>query len=155
MKIETLLFAFAVTIGVCAPLIAVDSRDSQIIDRERAFGDAWEKRDPQEMAKVITEDFVIVTRTTTIMNRKEFLDGLKGGSFSQNSRDKVQIPKDLLIRYYGPSTAVVTYSDQGLWGPPGKQVPTLHRFTHVWVNPDGKGWRMATRHVSLPPARPQ
>jgi len=154
MKIETLL-VFTIAAGACVPLIAADSRDSQIVDREKAFGDAWEKRDPQAMARVITDDFLIVTRASTIMDRKQFLDGLKGGSFSQNNRDRVQMPKDLLIRYYGPSTAVVTYSDQGPWGPPGKEIPTLHRFTHVWVNPDGKGWRMASRHVSLPPARPQ
>src|SRR5579884_523354 len=100
MRIEPRLFlAFVIAAGMCTPLIAADARDSQIVNRERAFGDAWEKRDPQAMAKVITDNFVIVTRATTIMDRKQFLDGLKGGSFSQNSRDKDQMPKDLLIRY--------------------------------------------------------
>ena len=118
--------AFALGAGICT--FAADSRESQIIDRERAFDSAWNKRDPQAMGNLITDDFVIVTRASTIMDRKAFLDGLKGGDFSVNAREAEPLPKDLLIRFYGPGTAVVTYSAEAPWGPASKQVPTLHRY---------------------------
>jgi hypothetical protein len=155
---KILTWAVAVAIGISAPISAVgaDARESQILERERAFESAWNKRDPQAMGCLITDDFVIITRTLRFVDRKAFLAGLKAGDFSVNERDQGPSPKDLLIRFYGPATAVVTFSDEEPWGVAGgRQVPTLHRFTHVWVNPDGKGWRMASRHVSLPPARPQ
>ena len=53
-------------------------------------------------------------------------------------------PADALIRFYG-STAIVTY---GLTH--NSPVDHVDQFTHVWVNVDGKGWRMARLHASHP-----
>jgi hypothetical protein len=133
--IAVLLLRFA-----AVSLAAADSRENEILNREKAFWSAWYHRDPEAMAKLITDDLFVIPRTARSVNRDQFLQDLKAGRFTTGSGEFSR-PADLLIRFYGSSTAIVTY---------GFESSHSTRFTHVWVNVDGKGWRMASFHSSLP-----
>ena len=139
------------TSGVC---FAADPQE-QVRERELSFRNAWDKRDGAAMGDIITPDFLMITRAGEAIGRKRFLDDLQAGAYSSRELESsFPKPKDLLIRFYGSDTAVVTYSQERPWTPRGgKQVQAAHFFTHVWVNPDGKGWRMASRHASIAPER--
>jgi ketosteroid isomerase-like protein len=143
-------------VAICSSTIcfAADPQ-AQISAREQSFKNAWDKRDAGAMADIITPDFLMITRAGGAIARKQFLDGLASGAYSTRELESsFPKPKDLLIRFYGADTAVVTYSQERPWTPKGgKQVQAVHFFTHVWVNPDGKGWRIASRHVSIPTER--
>ena len=113
-----------------ATYLAADSPDAEILRAEENFAAAWNKRDADAMAKLITDDFIQIARTNNLYTRQKFLDGLKAGQYSTGV-EKFQKRADYLVRVYG-NAAVVTFSREGLWGPrDGKQVPTLHRSTHV------------------------
>lgn len=123
-------------------LTAADPRENEIFNGEKAFWSAWYHRDPDAMAKLITDDVFVIPRTARGLNRDQFLVDLKAGRFTTGSAEFTR-PADLLVRFYGPTTAVATFT----------QGPT--HYTHVWVNIDGKGWRMASFHSSLPPTLPK
>jgi hypothetical protein len=120
---------------------------------EEAYWAGRNSRNPDLMAKLITDDFVIINRSGVKQIREKFLTDLKDGRFTAYGPEvKYEIPTDLLVRFYGASTAVVTFSEMSPYGPRGSErVPTLHQITHVWVQLSGKGWRLASRHSSVPP----
>lgn len=131
-----------ILLGLTISLWAADPRENEIFNREKAFWSVWNDRDPDAMAKLVTDDFFQIARTARSFNRDEFLKNLKAGGYTKTSQEFTR-PADLLVRFYGPSTAIATYT-----------LGNMH-FTHVWVNVDGKGWRMASFHSSLPPTLPK
>jgi hypothetical protein len=92
------------------------------------------------MDQFLTPDFNWVSLGAQSEDRTAFIERV------QKMRDSNTwtTPPDVLVRFYG-STAIVTY---GL--PHATPVEHVDQFTHVWVNADGKGWRMARLHCSRP-----
>jgi hypothetical protein len=135
------LFSLASVMSLCA-----QSRDLDIRKAHEAFASCWDNRDVACLDKMITADFIDVARTARMLNRREFLDGMKDGRFSKG----FPLPAGALIRSYG-QTAVVTYETKEPGPRASGNVPTPHVFTLIWVNEDGKNWRLASLHVSMPP----
>src|SRR5262249_4431629 len=97
--------------------LAADPREAQIIEREQAFDSAWNKRDVEKLTDLITDDFYQISRTNAAFSRTQFLEAMKAGQYSSAGADAQYIgPADLMIRFYGPNTAIVTYSKEGPWG---------------------------------------
>jgi hypothetical protein len=125
--------------GLC---LAADPRETSIVDREKAFASAWNQRDVTAMTGLVTDDFILISRTGQSADKNQFLATLTAGRLSKDAGSQVN---DLKIRFYGTNTAIVTFVNN-------VNPTTIH--THVWVNLDTKGWRIASFHASNRSANP-
>jgi hypothetical protein len=69
-------------------ILAADAGETVINDREKAFENAWDTRDATAMAKLITDDYVMITRRGAMGGGKAFIEQFKNGGYAD--RD----PKD-------------------------------------------------------------
>jgi hypothetical protein len=136
---------------------AADTREAEVMAASNSFDKCWDSRDVACLSKATTEDFILISRRADIRERAAFLEGMKSGSYSQTA-GSAKI-RDQKVRFYG-NTAIQTRVENTPTpiGPRGAQnqpvVAADHFQTLVWVNIDGKGWRLATMHVSLPQLTP-
>ena len=131
---------------------AADPREADIAAASKSFGNCWNTRDTECLSKLVTDDFVQVVRTGALMDKTAFLEGVKAGRYSRN--DPASPSRDEKVRFYG-STAIVTYvrtSPGPSYGGKLERKMLDHYFTMVWVTADGKNWRLASMHASLPSA---
>jgi hypothetical protein len=88
---------------------AVDPRDAQTAAAEKSFGKCWDTRDTECLSRLVTDDFVQITRTATMTDKAGFLEGIKAGKYSQSNSNAPDPPlRNVKFRYYG-NTAIQTY----------------------------------------------
>lgn len=117
-----------------------------------SFVKCWDARDVACLSKIITDDFFLFNRFEPF-DRASFLSGMSEGRFPRISPDVKT--KDMKIRFYGTAAIRTQVQNQPvLVGPRGTQnrpAVAVDLFsTAVFVNVDGKGWRLASMHISLP-----
>jgi hypothetical protein len=93
---------------------AADPREPAIDAAGTSFVHCWDTRDTECLSKLVTDDFVLVTRNGKLMDKAGFLDGMKAGRYSQSAASATPSPRrDEKVRFYG-NTAIVTYAETGL-----------------------------------------
>lgn len=102
------------------------------------------------MDKLLTSDYINISRTAKQVERADFLDAVK----ARRPGNKFRISASPLIRFYG-STAILTFSiaDGGVPNADGNPLPATLQHTMVLVNIGANGWRLASFHASIPPAQ--
>jgi hypothetical protein len=135
---------------------AADPRESAVMAARAVFSKCWNARDTACLSKLVTDDFVQVTRTARLMDKTGFLEGMKAGRYSRTEPGTPEPPeRERKIRFYG-NVAIVTSVQAGTGLTYGGTRPAQvvdHYGTEVWTLVDGK-WLLATMHVSFPPAPP-
>ena len=92
---------------------AADPRETKITAAEASFGKCWDARDTECLARLVTDDFVQITRTARLMDKASSLEGMKTGIHSRRDPNTPAPPRrDLKIRFYG-NTAIETYVETG------------------------------------------
>ena len=137
---------------------AADPREAQVAAASTSFGKCWNTRDTECLSKLVTDDFVQITRTARLVDKAGFLEGMKSGNYSQGDPNApAPQRRDVKVRFYG-DTAIVTFVQASRGPVPrGSQLQGQivdHYETLVWVTVDSKNWRLASMHVSLPSAPP-
>jgi hypothetical protein len=132
--------------------LAADTRETEVRKALQSFWHCWETNDAGCMDKLLAEDFDYVIRTGVSKDRADFLRIVREGNLLPN----ISTPESGPIRFYGP-VAFVTFARVTLPKDPvvpfpldranAATVPVLPRLMLVWLNPDGKGWRLGRGHV--------
>jgi hypothetical protein len=136
---STLLLA---AVMLACTVYAADPREAEIHKAQEAFGHCWDahSKDTHCMDQLLTTDFSWVSLGARSEDRTAFIERIQ----KMPESNTWTTPPDDTIHFYGP-TAIVTYGVQH-----STPVSHMDQFTHVWVNVDGKGWRMARLHCSHP-----
>jgi hypothetical protein len=143
-------FILVLTIALAAH--AADSREAEVLAAQDAFLRCWDARDVACLSKIVTDDFILFNRFEPF-DREAFLKGMSAGIFPHTPPDVKT--RDLKIRFYGTTAIRTQIQNQptpiGPRGAPNRATVAADRFnTAVFVNVDGKGWRLASMHISQP-----
>jgi hypothetical protein len=126
---------------------AADPRETEIRNAMESFGRCWDAhaKDPGCMDRLLAPDFTAVALGAREFDRAGFIDFVKNlpASNTWGSGPGDRMP-GAVVRFYGP-VALITYSHKN-----ATPVEHLARFTHVFVNSEGRGWLMARLHASRP-----
>ena len=97
------------------------------------------------MAKLLSSDFTAVMKNGRPFDRATFIERVA----AMPDTNTWQLRDGTNIHFYG-TTALVTYALAD-----SNPEPHEDQYTHVFVNADGQGWRMARLHISHPFLSPQ
>jgi hypothetical protein len=132
------LALLALALSLITVGLAADPRESEVLKAQESFGRCWAARDPSCMDKLLASDFTYVGRSGRELDRAGFLATIKEGT---DISARYEAEKDAVIHFYGPVAVLASKND------------TL--LTLIWVNADGKGWRLVrgqgTRLATAPP----
>ena len=129
-------------------LTAADlTADIEVRQRSADEVDAFLKNDPNRMASIWSDDFVVTNPLNRFVTKAQVLGMVRSGVLVITSYDRA-IEYD---RVYG-DTAIMAGSETVVWG--GKMPnagKTEHlRFTAVWKNQAGR-WQEIARHANIVP----
>ena len=143
-KLVVTLTAFAIT--VCAAATAIGQNLSQaeqdVRKLERAWLDAYEKRDVAAMTAIVADDFTITFSDGSMQTKPQIIESLKrpSGSTSKFTTENVQ------SRVYGDTVILI-----GLviseWKQNGQPMTDRSRYTDTYVKRNGK-WQVVASHLS-------
>lgn len=125
-----------------------DSQAEEIVRRLNADEvAAFLKNDPQAMAKLWSDDFVVTNPLNKFATKQQVLGMVTSGFLIITAYQR-----DIeYVRVYG-NVAIVAGSEIVVWG--GKMPNagrTEHlRFTGIWMN-RGAGWQQVARHANIVP----
>ena len=109
---------------------------------ERAWLDAYEKRDVVAMTAIVADDFTITFSDGSIQTKPQIIESLRrpGGSTSKFTTENVQ------SRVYGDTVVLI-----GLviseWKQNGQPMSDRSRYTDTYVKRNGK-WQVVASHLS-------
>ena len=116
-----------------------DDAASEVVDRMRAFGEAWAEGDEPGAAKFLHADYRHVDVAGKVLDRAGWLATMKG----RTTAKYVTELDDLDVRVYG-DMAVVT--GRNVFWPKGRDPVAFRqemRFMQVWLRAKGQWLRLA------------
>src|SRR5947208_642907 len=131
---------------------ATDTQEDKHVEEEirRLNGEevnAFLHKDPQAIARLWSDDFVVTNPLNKFVNKQQVLGMVESGFLVITDYDR-QIE---YLRFYG-DTAIVAGSETVVWG--GKMPnagKTEHlRFTGIWMKQGGR-WQEVARHANVVP----
>jgi ketosteroid isomerase-like protein len=146
MKAMMVLAFTAALIGVPASAQSPAAADQEILKLERAYDDAFLKKDRAAMERLLADDFVYVHSNGTMTNRTQEIEE----TISADVKWTASKLDDLKVRVYG-DVAVVT-GVQTLTGSAKGYVSGARRFTNVWVRRNGR-WQTVGGQSTLAPKK--
>jgi uncharacterized protein (TIGR02246 family) len=125
-----------------------DNRPEEEVRRLNAEEvEAFLRKDPQTMARLWSDDFVVTNPLNKFVNKQQVLGMVESGFLVITSYDR-QIE---YLRFYGDS-AIAAGNETVTWG--GKMPnagKTEHlRFTGIWMKQGGR-WQEVARHANIVP----
>ena len=116
--------------------------EQELLELEKVFAAAIVKNDVEAIARVVTDDWIIIDPNGEIVDRRRFFEVIKSGALTHDRMES----EDLRVRIYGDS-AVVTgiTSTKGKFM--GQEFSTRERATDVLVKRDGR-WRCVLTHLT-------
>jgi hypothetical protein len=123
-----------------------DTRE-QIIRLDAILQRASSTYDTDTISKLITDDFTLVTTTSRIMDRAEFLADVADRSVTWLRNETT----DPAVRVYGTSCAIIVATLHSHFRTAEREVDVQIRFTDTWVNREGY-WFYAAGHATRVPA---
>lgn len=128
-----LLFASCLTAAETTP---------KIEDADQAFLQASNAGDVRALADILTDDFVFVSRTGSVYNKRTYLDRVKAGQMLRDVKYE-----DTKARVYG--NAAISQRRHSLNLSNGTRVVVI--ATHVFVK-QGNGWKLALHQATQLPS---
>ena len=109
--------------------------------------EAFLHRDPQTLARLWSDDFVVTNPLNKFVNKQQVLGMVESGFLVITSYDR-QIE---YLRFYG-DTAIAAGSETVAWGGkmPNAGKTEYLRFTGVWMKQGGR-WQEVARHANIMP----
>ena len=121
---------------------ALTPAEAEVRKLERAWLDAYEKKDVSAMTAIVSDDFTITFADGSIQTKPQIIESLKrpGGGTSKFTTENVQ------SRVYGDTVILI-----GLviseWKQNGQPMSDRSRYTDTYVKRNGK-WQVVASHLS-------
>ena len=121
---------------------ALTPAEVEVRKLERAWLDAYEKKDVTAMTAIVADDFTITFSDGSIQTKPQIIESLKrpGGTTSKFTTQNVQ------SRIYGDTVILI-----GLviseWKQNGQPMSDRSRYTDTYVKRNGK-WQVVASHLS-------
>lgn len=112
---------------------------------ERAWLDAYERRDAEAMYRIVADDFTITFPNGEIQTKAQVINSLKGPAGSPLKF----YTEDVSSRAYG-DTVILIGRVIAEWEQDGKKVKGQHRYTDTYVKRRGR-WEVVASHLSHAP----
>jgi ketosteroid isomerase-like protein len=148
--LPTISVAFVLFSAAAAQLLAqnaptMTSAQQEVRKLERAWLDAYEKRDVAAMTAIVADDFTITFVDGTMQTKPQIIESLKrpGGSSSKFLTENVQ------SREYG-DTVILIGTVISEWTRNGKAMSDRSRYTDTYVKRNGR-WQVVASHLSNAP----
>lgn len=119
----------------------------QIVRLDAILQRASSTYDTDTISKLITEDFTLVTTTSRVMDRGDFLADVADRSVTWFCNQTL----DPQVRAYGTSCAIIVATLHSHFRAAERELDVRIRFTDTWANLDGY-WFYAAGHASGVPA---
>ncbi len=135
-------FALVMTGALTASGQAVSKAEGEVHKLERAWLDAYEKRDVVAMNTIVADDFLITFADGSMQTKPQIIESLKrpGGSSSKFFTEGVR------ARVYG-DTVVLTGVVVSEWKQGDKTMTDRSRYTDTYVKRNGQ-WQVVASHLS-------
>ena len=139
----TVVAAVSIASGQAAQEIS--KPEQEVRKLERAWLDAYEKRDVDAMNSIVADDFTITFTDGKIQTKPQIIESLKrpGGSSSKFVTENVQ------SRAYG-DTVILVGLVVSEWKQGDKPMTDRSRYTDTYVKRNGK-WQVVASHLSNAP----
>ena len=121
--------------------------EEELLKLEKEFADAIVKNDLEGIARLVTNDWIIVGPDGEIVDRARFFEVIKSGALTHDTMES----EDSRIRVYGDS-AVVTGITRTNGKFMGQEFSTHERATDVFVKRDGR-WQCVLTHLTRFPKK--
>lgn len=134
----------SLVVTACAPAPGGEL-DGVLIELEDQWARAVQQGDLAALDTIIADDYVGTTASGQIQNKAEYLADFRTG----NRRVAMLTTENLDVRLYG-HVAVLTHGGRAEGEVSGQPVAGAFRWTHVFVERDGR-WQAVANHVTLAP----
>ena len=118
--------------------------EEELLKLEKEFAEAIVKNDPEAIARLVADDWVIIDPNGQIIDRTRFFEVIKSGALTHDMMES----EDFRVRVYGDS-AVVTAITSTKAKFMGQEFSTQERATDVFVRRDGRWWCVLTHLTKL------
>ena len=116
--------------------------EEELLKLEKEFADAIVKNDLEGIARLVTNDWIIVGPDGEIVDRARFFEVIKSGALTHDLMES----EDFRVRVYGDS-AVVSAVTRSKGKFMGQEFSTQERATDVFVKRDGR-WQCVLTHLT-------
>jgi ketosteroid isomerase-like protein len=123
---------------------------AQIIAREKAAGEAWQKKDKAFWADYLADD------ATAFFSQSPYLESDPKVNFLPKFEQYTEMMKTIDFQMYNPrvqlygDTAVLTYNSSSMVNMAGRTMSYTGKVTSVYVK-QGATWRVVHTHESINP----
>lgn len=114
---------------------------------ERAWLDAYERRDVEAMNTIVADDFTITFPNGDIQTKAQVISSIKGQNSPAGSSSKF-VTEDVQSRVYG-DTVILIGRVISEWKQNDKTQREQSRYTDTYVKRQGK-WQVVASHLSNP-----
>lgn len=124
---------------------ALSPGEQEVRKLERAWLDAYEKKDSQAMDAIVADDFTITFTDGSMQTKPQIMDSIKrpGASSSKFLTENVQ------SRIYG-DTVILIGTVISEWKQNGTPMTDRSRYTDTYVKRNGR-WQVVASHLSNAP----
>lgn len=151
MQLSALTMLFTM-VSLCATVQAPSLSADKLAEQQvrQASDDevqAFLRKDPQEMARLWSDDLVVTNPLNKFVNKQDVLGMMKSGFLVITSYDR----RIEYARVYG-DTVLLAGSETVIWGgkmPIAGEKQEL-RFTAIWMKQQGR-WQEVARHANIVP----
>lgn len=148
---KAIFFAFLV-IAICGSSFAQEAQkpvlteaEKEVMKLERQWLDAYEQNNPDEMERIMTDDFIITFPNGGRQTKKQIVGMTK--SLRSSSQPKMRFyTEDVQSRVYG-DTVILMGRVISEYERDGKQVKEQYRYTDTYVKRNNR-WQVAASHLS-------
>lgn len=124
--------------------------DVEVRKLERAWLDAYEKRDVDAMNAIVADDFTITFPNGAMQTKEQIIKSLKAPRTASSPSTKFYT-EDVQARVYG-DTVILIGRVVSEWQREGKTVREESRYTDTYVKRDGR-WQVVASHLSEVPKK--
>ena len=119
--------------------------EEELLKLEKEFAEAIVKNDPEAIARLVADDWIIIDPNGEIVDRTRFFEVIKSGALTHDTMDS----EDFRVRVYGDSAVVTAItSTKGKFM--GEEFITRERATDVFVRREGR-WQCVLTHLTRLP----
>jgi uncharacterized protein (TIGR02246 family) len=126
----------------------ISQAEQEVRKLERAWLDAYERRDVEAMNRIVADDFTITFPNGQMQTKAQIISSLKGAAGQAGSSSKFYT-EDVQSRVYG-DTVILMGRVISEWEQGGKKVREQSRYTDTYVKRQGS-WQVVASHLSNAP----
>ena len=124
----------------------VSQAEQEVRRLERAWLDAYERRDVEAMNRIVADDFTITFPNGEMQTKAQIISSLKGPAAGSSSKFYTE---DVRSRVYG-DTVILIGRVISEWEQNGKKIREQSRYTDTYVKRQGR-WEVVASHLSNAP----